>query len=83
MSTAAPAGNAPRTWVLVLVGLLAAWFVVAWGCSRHAREANAALATMTDQIAAGDSAGAAASIESARSTPGQLKAASPRCPCRR
>ena len=33
----------------------------------HAREANAALAAMTDQIAAGDSAGAAASIESARS----------------
>ena len=58
----------PRTWVLVLVGLLAAWFVVSLGMlAWHGREANAALATMTDQIAAGDSAGAAASIESARS----------------
>ena len=58
----------PRTWVLVLVGLLAAWFVVSLGMlAWHAREANAALAAMTDQIAAGDSAGAAASIESARS----------------
>jgi len=57
----------PRTWILLLAGVAALWFVgslvlLGW----HAKQANSALQAMTDQIAAGDPQAAAASIESAR-----------------
>ncbi len=58
----------PRTWILAVVALLALWLLISLALlGWHAKQANAALAAMTDQIAAGDPAAAAESIEKARS----------------
>ncbi len=66
----------PSTWILLVVGALALWFLGSLALTGwHAKQANAALQSMTDQIAAGDPQAAAASIEKARSNTQKVQAA--------
>ncbi len=81
LSTTRSIWRRPRTWILLALGALVAWFVlsvvlVGW----HAKQANSALASMANQIAAGDPQAAAASIEKARSSTRAVQAATTTAP---
>ncbi|HQR78582.1 MAG TPA: DUF4012 domain-containing protein [Actinomycetota bacterium] len=65
-----------RTWIVILVGAPFAWLLISLGMTAwHAKQASSALAVAPEQIAAGDSAAAAASIDKARSNAGAVHTA--------